>query len=684
MELFQDKKDKKDCTLDMGRGCEFCGCGGEELSAGVCEGCFKLHVTDWLKDYPDTLPGDIYEVRFKNTRRGYYQNVNGLSLKEGDIVAVEAAPGHDIGIVSLSGDMVARQMRRVGFNPQNGEFKKIYRKAKPYDIEKWQEAIALEHGTMIKARQIAAEMNLNMKIGDVEYQGDKIKAIFYYIADERVDFRELIKVFAEVFHIRVEMKQIGARQEAGRIGGIGSCGRELCCASWISSFMSVTTNAARTQDISLNPQKLAGQCSKLKCCLVYEYDDYMDARKEFPRVSEPLQALDGDYYFVKNDILARTMSFSSAPGSMAGLVSLPVERVREIMKMNARGIKPDRLEAAGAAPRQEVDPGFVNVIGEDSITRFDNTRKKKKSRGGRGRDEQRGDGQRPRQEGQRQAKNGAGGGSVPDGGVSQQRTAAGAGGEVVRNNGGNNRRREGSNGRQNGQDRPQRQTPNGAEGSRDNRRGDRPAGAKQQGKSASGAEREANGSARPQQRTAEGAGGEGARSNGGNNRRREGSNGRQNGQGKPQRQTPNGAEGSRDNRRGDRPAGAKQQGKSASGAEREANGSARPQQRTAEGAGGEGARSNGGNNRRREGSNGRQNGQGKPQRQTPNGAEGSRDNRRGDRPAGMKQPAEQEGKPASGAERETNGSARPQRTADGTGGENARNNGSESSVAGKE
>ena len=650
MELFQDKKDKKDCTLDMGRGCEFCGCGSEELSAGVCEGCFKLHVTDWLKDYPDTLPGDIYEVRFKNTRRGYYQNVNGLSLKEGDIVAVEAAPGHDIGIVSLSGDMVARQMRRVGFNPQNGEFKKIYRKAKPYDIEKWQEAIALEHGTMIKARQIAAEMNLNMKIGDVEYQGDKIKAIFYYIADERVDFRELIKVFAEVFHIRVEMKQIGARQEAGRIGGIGSCGRELCCASWISSFMSVTTNAARTQDISLNPQKLAGQCSKLKCCLVYEYDDYMDARKEFPRVSEPLQALDGDYYFVKNDILARTMSFSSAPGSMAGLVSLPVERVREIMKMNARGIKPDRLEAAGAAPRQEADPGFVNVIGEDSITRFDNTRKKKKSRGGRGRDEQRGDGQRPRQEadpgfvnvigedsitrfdntrkkkksrggrgrdeqrgdgqrprqeGQRQAKNGAGGGSVPDGGVSQQRTAAGAGGEVVRNNGGNNRRREGSNGRQNGQDRPQRQTPNGAEGSRDNRRGDRPAGAKQQGKSASGAEREANGSARPQQRTAEGAGGEGARSNGGNNRRREGSNGRQNGQDRPQRQTPN-------------------------------------------------------------------------------RAEGSRDNRRGDRPAGMKQPAEQEGKPASGAERETNGSARPQRTADGTGGENARNNGSESSVAGKE
>lgn len=371
----------------MGRGCEFCGCGEEGVSAEVCEGCFKLHVNDWLQDYPDNLPADIFEIRFKNTRRGYYQNVNGIPLQEGDIVAVEAAPGHDIGIVSLSGDLVARQMRRVGFNPQNGEFKKIYRKAKPYDIEKWQEAIALEHETMIKARQIAADMNLNMKIGDVEYQGDKIKAIFYYIADERVDFRELIKVFADVFHIRVEMKQIGARQEAGRIGGLGSCGRELCCASWISSFMSVTTNAARTQDISLNPQKLAGQCSKLKCCLMYEYDDYMDARKEFPRVTEPLRVMDADYYFIKNDILGRSMSFSTSPGSMAGLVSIPIERVREIMKLNAKGVKPDRLESKESVARCEADPGFVNAIGEDSITRFDNARRKKKGRGGKGRDE---------------------------------------------------------------------------------------------------------------------------------------------------------------------------------------------------------------------------------------------------------------------------------------------------------
>lgn len=374
---FQDKEytDVKG-SLDIGRGCELCGCGTDAAYASVDEGCFKLHVTDWLKDYPDNSPNDIYEVRFKNTRRSYYRNVNGLQLRQGDIVAVEASPGHDIGIVSLTGDMVARQMRRVGFNPQNGEFKKIYRKAKPYDIEKWQEAIALEHGTMIKARQIAADMNLNMKIGDVEYQGDKIKAIFYYIADERVDFRELIKVFAEVFHIRVEMKQIGARQEAGRIGGIGSCGRELCCASWISSFMSVTTNAARTQDISLNPQKLAGQCSKLKCCLVYEYDDYMDARREFPKVTAPLQTMDADYHLVKNDILARTMSFSTDPNSMAGLVTVPVQRVIEVMKLNARGVKPERLESKEGVARVESEPGFVNVIGEDSITRFDNAGRK--------------------------------------------------------------------------------------------------------------------------------------------------------------------------------------------------------------------------------------------------------------------------------------------------------------------
>ncbi len=364
----------------MGRGCSFCNC-TNECSATPHEGCYKLHSSDWLEQYPNNLPDDIVEVRFKNTRRSFYRNVNNLPLKRGDIVAVEASPGHDIGIVSLTGDMVARQMFRIGFTPMGGEFKKIYRKAKPYDIEKWQEAIALEHDTMIRSRQIAAEMGLNMKIGDVEYQGDKIKAIFYYIADERVDFRELIKVFAEQFRIRVEMKQIGARQEAGRIGGLGACGRELCCASWIPSFSSVTTNAARVQEISLNPQKLAGQCSKLKCCLVYEYDSYSDARREFPRVKEPLQAMDGEYYLVKSDILARTMSFSSAPNSITNLITLPIERVREIIALNRRGVKVDTLLSENINTI-EYEPDYVNVIGEDSITRFD---KSKKRRGGRNR-----------------------------------------------------------------------------------------------------------------------------------------------------------------------------------------------------------------------------------------------------------------------------------------------------------
>ncbi len=361
---------------EMGRGFKVCDC-HEEVCVEPVEGCFKLHETPWLEEYPDNIPTDIFEVRFKNTRRSFYKNVNNLDLKRGDIVAVEASPGHDIGIISLTGDMVAKQIRRTGFSPFNGEFKKIYRKAKPYDIERWQEAIALEHDTMIQSRQIAAEMGLDMKIGDVEYQGDKIKAIFYYIAEGRVDFRELIKVFAERFHIRIEMKQIGARQEAGRIGGIGACGRELCCASWISSFSSVTTNAARVQDISLNPQKLAGQCSKLKCCLMYEYDVYADARQTLPRVREPLQAMDGEYFLVKTDILARTMSFSSSKDSMSNVVTIPTSRVREIIAMNRAGKKVDSI----------VDKDSVVVVDEptyrteeDSITRFDNQNKRRRNK----------------------------------------------------------------------------------------------------------------------------------------------------------------------------------------------------------------------------------------------------------------------------------------------------------------
>ncbi len=365
---------------EIGRGCAFCDC-GSEVEARPCDGCFKLHETAWLDEYPVNIPTDIVEVRFKNTRRSFYQNVNNLPLKRGDIVAVEASPGHDIGIVSLTGDLVARQMRRTGFNPYNGEFKKIYRKAKPFDIERWQEAIALEHETMIASRQIAAEMGLNMKIGDVEYQGDKIKAIFYYIADERVDFRELIKVFAERFHIRIEMKQIGARQEAGRIGGLGACGRELCCASWMSSFSSVTTGAARVQDISLNPQKLAGQCSKLKCCMMYEYDTYVDARKEFPRLREPLQTIDGEWFLVKSDVLAGTMTFSSSKEAMVNTTTLPVARVKEILALNRQGKKAEQLQYAEALHTEVEEPTYRSE--EDSITRFDQAKRRK--RGGRNR-----------------------------------------------------------------------------------------------------------------------------------------------------------------------------------------------------------------------------------------------------------------------------------------------------------
>ena len=460
--------------LDMGRGCAFRTDENGEPHAEQVPGCFKLHEMPWLAGYPDNVPTDIFEVRFKNTRRSYYRNVNNLQLEIGDIVAVEANPGHDIGIVSLTGDMVAKQMKRVGFNPYNGEFKKIYRKARPYDIERWQEAMALEHETMIRSRQIAAEMGLDMKIGDVEYQGDKIKAIFYYIAEGRVDFRELIKVFAEQFHIRIEMKQIGARQEAGRIGGIGACGRELCCASWMSSFSSVTTNAARMQELSLNPQKLAGQCSKLKCCLMYEYDSYADARRTLPKVREPLQTLDGEYYLVKSDILAQTMSFSSDRNSLANMVTLPVSRVREIIAVNRSGKKVETLLPSDAGADRPEEPTFRTE--EDSITRFDKAKKRKrhKNRGGGAK------GDTPRQEGGQTAQNGAadgeptktdvapsprkeGGDVRPDG---EQRTGERPNGNGGGNRGRGNRRRRGGNAGHSADGRDKRQANAGGQADR--------------------------------------------------------------------------------------------------------------------------------------------------------------------------------------------------------------------------
>ena len=342
-------------------------------------GCCKLGDYNWLKDAQDGSYKGIFEVRFKNTRKGFYVNDSPQNVRLGDMVVVEATTGLDLGIVTLEGPIVGRQMKAKGIDPENTEFKKIYRKARQTDIERWQEDIAREQETMIKARSIAAEMGLEMKIGDVEFQGDGSKAIFYYIADGRVDFRQLIKVFAEEFRIRIEMKQIGARQEAGLIGGLGICGRELCCANYISSFQSISTSAARCQDLSLNPQKLAGQCGKLKCCLNYEVATYMDAQSRIPKVSGPLEFEDGLAYLRKTDILRELMYFSYDKGSDANLYPLDAAEVMEIIKMNRNGVKPESLrsEPAPAAPE------FVTAVGDDSITRFD-TPKRKKSRSRKG------------------------------------------------------------------------------------------------------------------------------------------------------------------------------------------------------------------------------------------------------------------------------------------------------------
>ncbi len=343
-------------------------------------GCCKLGDYNWLKDASDGTFRDLYEVRFKNTRKGFYRNDAAQSIRVGDLVVVEAATGQDLGIVTLEGPIVGRQMRCRGIDPETTPFKRIYRKARQSDIEKWQEAIAREQETMIKARRIAAEMGLEMKIGDVEFQGDGSKAIFYYIADGRVDFRQLIKVFAEEFRIRIEMKQIGARQEAGLIGGLGICGHELCCANYISSFQSISTSAARCQDLSLNPQKLAGQCGKLKCCLNYEVANYLDAQSRIPKVTEPLEFEDGQAWLRKTDILREVMYFSYEKGSDAELYPLAAADVWDIIEMNRAGERPESLRTE---PEPYV-PEFVTAVGDDSITRFD-APKRKRSRGGQNR-----------------------------------------------------------------------------------------------------------------------------------------------------------------------------------------------------------------------------------------------------------------------------------------------------------
>lgn len=359
------------------KGRDFCKWGDSNLRGLPANGCgrsdHQLNSYDYLADVPGNVDTtDFVEVQFKNTRKGFYRNDNHLDLQKGDIVAVEAQPGHDIGVVSLTGKLVLLQMQKANLKP-NFEIKRIYRKARPADMEKYEEAKAREHDTMIRSRQIAKDLELQMKIGDVEYQGDGNKAIFYYIADARVDFRKLIKVLAEAFRVRIEMKQIGARQEAGRIGGIGPCGRELCCATWMKNFSSVSTAAARFQDITPNPQKLAGQCAKLKCCLNYEVDTYMEAARKLPERNATLETLDGTFYFFKADILAGEVTYSSDRRLAANLVTINAERAKEVLAMNAAGEKPESLtNEAPAEPKRPVD-----LAEQDDLTRFDKARRNK-------------------------------------------------------------------------------------------------------------------------------------------------------------------------------------------------------------------------------------------------------------------------------------------------------------------
>ena len=355
--------------FEITRGCDrgLCrrGCGRQDR---------QLNTYDWLADVPGNAEDtDLVEVQFKNTRKGYYHNVNNLDLKKGDIVAVEASPGHDIGVVTLTGRLVKLQLKKVNIKSPD-DIKHVYRHAKQVDMDKYFEAKSREHGTMIQSRQIAKDLELKMKIGDVEYQGDGNKAIFYYIADERVDFRQLIKVLADTFHVRIEMKQIGARQEAGRIGGTGPCGRELCCATWMKNFVSVSTNAARFQDISLNPQKLAGMCAKLKCCLNYEVDDYVEAGRRLPGKDVVLQTADNDYFMFKTDILAGLVTYSTDKKLAANLETISAERAREIIEMNKRGEKPLTLNEDD---QQRVVKGPVDLLADADLSRFDKSKRKK-------------------------------------------------------------------------------------------------------------------------------------------------------------------------------------------------------------------------------------------------------------------------------------------------------------------
>jgi cell fate regulator YaaT (PSP1 superfamily) len=392
-----------------GRGCSTVSTGlpGGCKNNGSCGagGCNKLNVFNWLANME--LPGgqpefDIVEIRFKNSRKEFFRNVNNLQLNVGDVVAVEASPGHDIGIISISGELVRLQMKKSKVDPGSPEIKKVYRKAKQSDIEKWQEAQGLEQATMYRARTFAVKLGLQMKISDVEYQGDRTKAIFYYTADDRVDFRELIKVLAEEFKVRIEMRQIGARQEASRLGAIGSCGRELCCSTWLTDFRSVSTSAARYQQLSLNPLKLAGQCGKLKCCLNYELDSYMDALKDIPEVNNvKLETEKGRAFHQKTDIFRKRMFFSYTH-EPDNFIQLTVDRVKEVMEMNKEGNKPADLLVHIEKKFVEKKPDYENVVGQDSLTRFDKTKGQKFKNKKRGRE---GQAKQPQQQGTGQNSN---------------------------------------------------------------------------------------------------------------------------------------------------------------------------------------------------------------------------------------------------------------------------------------
>lgn len=461
-------------------------CPKAQPECDTCEGCHqicgggckpvdvrsKLHSYNWLEDVPGSFNDfDIVEVTFKNTRKGFYRNSTHLPLAVGDMVAVEANPGHDIGRVSLMGQLVKLQMKRANLRPDT-EILRVFRKAKQSDLERFEEAKAKETDTMIRSRKIAEDLHLNMKIGDVEYQGDGNKAIFYYIADERVDFRQLIKVLADVFKIRIEMKQIGARQEAGRIGGIGPCGRPLCCSSWMTNFVSVATSAARYQDISLNPQKLAGQCAKLKCCINFEVDGYVEATRKLPSRDVRLETKDNTYFHFKTDIFKREITYSTDKQIAANLVTLTAERVFEVIALNKNGVRPEKLLPDDNQREKEIS-AYGDIIGQDSVSRFDKKKKKRRDnnrgerdrqggRAQRGDEEQRqqgGGGNRERRGNRRGNDNNNRGGKpnrVPQGEEMREQQPQhqgerqGRGGEQNRNN---NRRRNGNNRGGNGKNR---------------------------------------------------------------------------------------------------------------------------------------------------------------------------------------------------------------------------------------